>query len=90
MSEKKEGYMRIKQKFINSYPIVNCILVVSSQIFKNIENIIWIMICILSIIELIITLKEEKKAKVSTKIFLGITLVLGIGAVIYKICEVIL
>lgn len=82
--------MRIKEKFINSYAIVNCILIVSSQIFNNVEDTIWLVICVLSAIGLAISLKEDKKAKASTKIFGGITFIILIGSIIYKVYKGIL
>ncbi|MDR3594782.1 hypothetical protein [Clostridium sp.] len=80
----------MKEKFNSIYPIVNSILLISTLIFKSIDYILWLLILVLNIISLSISLKEDTKAKVGIKIFGGITLVLSICCVLYKLYEIIL
>jgi len=80
----------MKEKFNRMYPIVNLILVISTLIFKSIEDILWLLIVVMSIISLFISLKEDMKAKIGIKIFGGITLVALICGVLYKLYKIIL
>jgi|GEM_PF-4502873 len=80
----------MKEKFNSIYPIANTILVISIVLFKSIDYIFWILISILNLISLSISLKEDTKAKVGTKIFVGIILVVSICCILYKLCEIIL
>lgn len=79
----------MKEKFNSIFPIVNCMLVISTLIFKSIDSILWILILILNIISLSISLKDNSNVKVVMKIFSGITLILLIGCILYKIYEII-
>lgn len=78
----------MKEKFNNIYPIINCILVISTLIFKSIDSIIWTIILIFNTISLIISVKDN--SKIGVKIFSGIILVLSIVFIFYKIYEIIL
>ena len=80
----------MKEKFNSIYPIVNSILVISILLFKSIDYIFWILISILNLISLSISLKEDTKAKVGTKIFGGIIFVVSICCILYKLYEIIL
>jgi len=80
----------MKEKFNSIYPIVNSILVISILLFKSIDYIFWILISILNLISLSISLKDDTKAKVGTKIFGGIILVVSICCILYKLYEIIL
>jgi len=80
----------MKEKFKSIYPIVNTILVISTLIFKSIDYIFWILISILNLISLSISLKEDAKAKVGTKIFTGIIFIVSICCILYKLYEIIL
>ena len=80
----------MKEKFNSIYPIINTLLVISILIFKSIDYIFWLLILILNIISLSISLKEDTEVKVGTKIIGGITLVLSICGVLYKLYEIIL
>lgn len=80
----------MKEKLKSTYPIVNAALIISMLIFKSIDYIFLILVLILNIILLSISLKEETEAKVGTKIFGGIMLVLSICYVLYKLYEIIL
>ncbi len=81
---------KMKEKFNSIYPIVNSILIISTLIFKSIDYILWFLVLILNIISLSISLKEDTKAKVGIKIFGGITLVVLIFCMFYKLYEIIL
>lgn len=78
----------MKEKFNNIYPIINCILVISTLIFKSFDSIIWCIILILNSIFLSIVAKDNDKLGV--KIFSGIIIVLSIVCIFYKIYESIL
>ena len=78
----------MKEKFNNIYPIINCILVISTLIFKSIDSIKWTIILIFNTISLIISVKDN--SKIGVKIFSGIILVLSIVCIFYKIYEIIL
>ena len=80
----------MKEKFNSIYPIVNSILLISTLMFKSIDYILWLLILVLNIISLSISLKEDTKVKVGIKIFGGITLVLSICCMFYKLYEIIL
>ena len=80
----------MKEKFNSIYPIVNTTLIISMLIFKSIDYVFWLLILILNIILLSISLKEETEAKVGTKIFGGIMLVVSICCVLYKLYEIII
>jgi len=80
----------MKEKFNSIYPIANTILVISIVLFKSIDYIFWILISILNLISLSISLKEDTKAKVGTKIFGGIIFVVSICCILYKLYEIIL
>ena len=80
----------MKEKFNSIYLIANTILVISIVLFKSIDYIFWILISILNLISLSISLKEDAKAKVGTKIFGGIILVVSICCILYKLYEIIL
>ncbi|WP_459481587.1 hypothetical protein [Clostridium saccharoperbutylacetonicum] len=79
----------MKEKFNSIYPIINSILIIGTLIFKSIDYILWILVMILNIVTLSISLKEDKKAKVGTKIFVGAPIVFTIGCIIYKLYEII-
>lgn len=78
----------MKEKFNNIYPIINCILVMSTLIFKSIDSIIWIIILIFDSVSLSILAKEN--GKIGVKIFSGIIIFLSIACIFYKIYEIIL
>lgn len=78
----------MKEKFNNIYPIINCILVMSTLIFKSIDSIIWIIILIFNSISLIILAKDN--GKIGVKIFSGIIILLSIACIFYKIYEIFL
>lgn len=73
----------MKEKFNNIYPIINCILVMATLIFKSIDSIIWVIILIFNTISLTISAKEN--SEVGKRIFSGIIIVLSIVCIIYKI-----
>lgn len=73
----------MKEKFNNIYPIINCILVMTTLIFKSIDSIIWIIILIFNTISLTISAKEN--SEVGKRIFSGIIIVLSIVCILYKI-----
>ncbi|WP_195989436.1 hypothetical protein [Clostridium sp. D53t1_180928_C8] len=79
----------MKEKFNIVFPIVNCMLVISTLTFKSIDYILWILILILNIISLSISLKDDSKIKIGMRIFSGIILILSICCILYKIYEVI-
>ena len=72
----------MKEKFNNIYPIINCILVMTTLIFKSIDSIIWIIILIFNTISLTISAKEN--SEVGKRIFSGIIIVLSIVCILYK------
>ena len=78
----------MKEKFNNIYPIINCILVISTLIFKSFDSILWGIILILNSIFLSIVAKDN--GKLGVKIFSGIIIVLSIVCIFYKIYESIL
>lgn len=78
----------MKEKFNNIYPIINCILVMITLIFKSIDSIIWIIILIFDSVSLSILAKEN--GKIGVKIFSGIIIFLSIACIFYKIYEIIL
>lgn len=83
-----EERINMKEKFNNIYPIINCILVISTLIFKSFDSIIWCIILILNSIFLSIVAKDN--GKLGVKIFSGIIIVLSIVCIFYKIYESIL
>ena len=78
----------MKEKFNNIYPIINCILVMSTLIFKSIDSIIWIIILIFNSVSLSILAKDN--GKIGVKIFSGIIILLSIVCIFYKIYEILL
>lgn len=78
----------MKEKFNNIYPIINCILVMSTLIFKSIDSIIWIIILIFNSVSLSILVKDN--GKIGVKIFSGIIILLSIACIFYKIYEIFL
>jgi hypothetical protein len=80
----------MKEKLNSIYPVVNAALIISMLIFKSIDYIFLLLVLILNIIVLSISLKEETEAKVGTKIFEVIMLVLAICFVLYKLYEIII